>query len=55
LSINEHIQPAHELQQLIASGSVCLTDVLLPENFACRHIAGAKNGSGGSRSEKHDS
>ncbi|MBC8018060.1 MAG: YceI family protein [Verrucomicrobia bacterium] len=35
--------PAHELQQLIASGSVSLIDVLLPEDFACRHIAGAGN------------
>jgi polyisoprenoid-binding protein YceI len=35
--------PAHELQQLIAGGSVCLVDVLLPEDFACRHIAGAEN------------
>jgi len=35
--------PAHELQQLIAGGSVCLIDVLLPEDFACRHIAGAEN------------
>jgi len=35
--------PAHELQQLIESGSVCLIDVLLPEDFACRHIAGAAN------------
>ena len=35
--------PAHELQQLVASGSVCLIDVLLPEDFACRHIAGAAN------------
>ncbi len=34
---------AHELQQLIASGSVCLIDVLLPEDFACRRIAGAGN------------
>lgn len=34
---------AHELQALIAGGSVCLIDVLLPENFACRHIAGAGN------------
>ncbi|GAC1450150.1 MAG: YceI family protein [Desulfuromonadaceae bacterium] len=33
----------HELQQLIASGSVSLIDVLLPEDFACRHIAGAGN------------
>ncbi|MBC7962902.1 MAG: YceI family protein [Steroidobacteraceae bacterium] len=32
-----------ELQQLIASGSVYLIDVLLPEDFACRHIAGAGN------------
>ena len=30
-----------ELQQLMTSGSVCLIDVLLPEDFACRHIAGA--------------
>ena len=35
--------PAHELRQLIASGTVCLIDVLLPEDFACRHIAGAGN------------
>lgn len=34
---------AHELQQLIASNSACLIDVLLPEDFACRHIAGAAN------------
>jgi rhodanese-related sulfurtransferase len=34
---------AHELQQLIASGSACLIDVLLPEDYACRHIAGAEN------------
>ena len=34
---------APELQQLIASGSVCLIDVLLPEDFACRRIAGAGN------------
>lgn len=34
---------AHELQQLIANNSVCLIDVLLPEDFACRHIAGAGN------------
>lgn len=34
---------AHELQQLIASGSVSLIDVLLPEDYACRHIAGAGN------------
>lgn len=35
--------PALELQQLIASGSVTLIDVLLPEDFACRHISGAEN------------
>jgi polyisoprenoid-binding protein YceI len=34
---------AQELQRLIASGSVCLIDVLLPEDYACRHIAGAGN------------
>lgn len=34
---------AHELQQLIAGGSVSLIDVLLPEDYACRHIAGAGN------------
>jgi rhodanese-related sulfurtransferase len=34
---------ARELQQLIAGGSVCLIDVLPPEDFACRHIAGAGN------------
>lgn len=34
---------AHELQKLIASGSVSLIDVLLPEDFAYRHIAGAGN------------
>jgi rhodanese-related sulfurtransferase len=34
---------AQELQQLMASGSVFLIDVLLPEDFACRHIAGAAN------------
>jgi len=33
----------NELQQLIANGSVSLIDVLLPEDFACRHIAGAGN------------
>jgi rhodanese-related sulfurtransferase len=32
-----------ELQKLIASGSVSLIDVMLPEDFACRHIAGAGN------------
>ena len=34
---------AQELRQLIAKDSVCLIDVLLPEDFACRHIAGAGN------------
>jgi rhodanese-related sulfurtransferase len=34
---------AHELQQLIAGGSVSLIDILLPEDFACRHIANAGN------------
>jgi polyisoprenoid-binding protein YceI len=34
---------AQELQQLISSGSVCLIDVLPPEDFACRHIAEAGN------------
>jgi polyisoprenoid-binding protein YceI len=34
---------AHELQQLIASNSVSLIDVLLPEDFVCRHIGGAGN------------
>lgn len=33
----------HELQQLILNSSVSLIDVLLPEDFACRHIAGAEN------------
>ncbi len=33
----------HELQQLINTGSVTLFDVLLPEDFACRHIPGAEN------------
>jgi len=32
-----------ELQQLLASGSVSLIDVLLPEDFACRRIPGAGN------------
>ncbi len=31
----------HELKQLLATGSVCLIDVLLPEDFADRHIPGA--------------
>ncbi|MDD2539564.1 MAG: YceI family protein [Desulfuromonadaceae bacterium] len=34
---------AQELQQLIKSGTVSLVDVLLPEDFACRHIAAATN------------
>ncbi|MBL0225078.1 MAG: YceI family protein [Geobacteraceae bacterium] len=34
---------ADELLQLMAGESVCLIDVLLPEDFACRHIAGAGN------------
>lgn len=34
---------AHELQQLILKSSVALIDVLLPEDFACRHIACAEN------------
>ncbi len=34
---------AFELQQLIISGSVSLIDVLMPEDFACRRIAGAGN------------
>lgn len=34
---------AHELQQLILSGSATLIDVLLPEDFAGRHIPGARN------------
>ena len=34
---------AHELQKLIISGSVSLIDVLLPEDFAYRHIASAGN------------
>ncbi len=33
----------HELQQLLASGSVSLIDVLLPEDYACRRIPGAGN------------
>jgi polyisoprenoid-binding protein YceI len=34
---------APELKQLIDAGSVSLVDVLLPEDFACRRIAGAGN------------
>lgn len=34
---------AQELQQLIAGNSVSLIDVLVPEDFAVRHIAGAGN------------
>ncbi len=33
----------NELQQLIESGSVSVIDVLLPEDFAGRHISGARN------------
>ena len=34
---------ARELQRLLASDAVDLVDVLTPEDFACRHIAGANN------------
>jgi polyisoprenoid-binding protein YceI len=34
---------AVELDQLRAGGSVFVIDVLLPEDYACRHIAGAEN------------
>jgi len=34
---------AHELQKLLLSEQICLIDVLLPEDFNCRHICGAKN------------
>ncbi len=34
---------ASELQKLITAGSVCVIDVLLPEDFECRHIPGAGN------------
>lgn len=34
---------AQELQTLISGGSVALIDVLLPEDYACRHIAAAEN------------
>jgi rhodanese-related sulfurtransferase len=33
----------HELRQQIENGSVVLMDVLLPEDFAVRHIPGAEN------------
>jgi rhodanese-related sulfurtransferase len=33
----------HELQQMIADGSARVIDVLLPEDFACRHIPGAES------------
>lgn len=33
----------HELYTLIENGTVTLIDVLLPEDYACRHIAGAEN------------
>jgi rhodanese-related sulfurtransferase len=32
-----------ELQELLASGSVCLIDVMLPDDFTSRHIPGAVN------------
>ncbi|OGU16266.1 MAG: sulfurtransferase [Geobacteraceae bacterium GWC2_53_11] len=32
-----------ELNQLIENGTVTLIDVLLPEDYTCRHIAGAEN------------
>ncbi|HIJ96813.1 MAG TPA: sulfurtransferase [Desulfuromonadales bacterium] len=34
---------AVELEQLKAGGSVFVIDVLLPEDYACRHISGAEN------------
>ena len=34
---------AEELRALITDGSVVLIDILLPEDYACRHIAGAVN------------
>jgi polyisoprenoid-binding protein YceI len=34
---------AYDLQKLVTCGSVALIDVLLPEDFACRHIIGARN------------
>ncbi|MDA8431317.1 MAG: YceI family protein [Geobacteraceae bacterium] len=34
---------SHELQQLLADHAVTLIDVLLPEDFACRHIPAAGN------------
>ncbi len=34
---------AQELQLLLKSGTVSLVDVLLPEDFACRHIAASTN------------
>jgi polyisoprenoid-binding protein YceI len=40
--MNETIT-AQELQKLMTDGAVSLIDVLLPEDFACRHIAGAGN------------
>lgn len=33
----------HELQELITAGSITLIDVLLPEDFAGRHIPGARS------------
>lgn len=40
--ISTTISP-HELNRLIEEGSITLIDVLLPEDYACRHIAGAEN------------
>ena len=34
---------SHELQQLLAGDAVTLIDVLLPEDFAGRHIPAAGN------------
>lgn len=34
---------AQELQKLLSSEQVCLIDILLPEDFNCRHISGANN------------
>lgn len=34
---------ANELKELLQTGAVTLIDVMLPENFTVRHIAGAKN------------
>ncbi|HKK01066.1 MAG TPA: rhodanese-like domain-containing protein, partial [Desulfuromonadales bacterium] len=40
--MNATVTP-RELQRLLAGDTVTLIDVLLPEDFACRHIAGAGN------------